>query len=69
MDLSTWKQNMLARAAARSGDLTVSPTIDVKPDSIDQLLTHDSCCVRDFTIEDVDEYDGRGVAAVGPACR
>ncbi len=41
MDFSEWKVNLLARTSGRAGDVTVSPSVDVKPDSFDQLLSRD----------------------------
>jgi hypothetical protein len=69
MELNTWRSHLLGRASGRPGDLPVSPSFDVKPDSIDDLLTHDSCMTPDLPTDDSDDTAAPNLVSEGGPAR
>jgi len=47
MELSEWKKGLLERATQQPGDLKVDPSMDIRPDSIDELLENPDCNMID----------------------
>jgi hypothetical protein len=69
LELNTWRSHLLIRASGRAGDLTVSPSFDVKPDSIDELLAHDSCMTPDLATDDADETSMPNIVSEAASAR